>query len=159
VNVAHRHTVLASLAAATLVVAPLAVASDDATSPRSADETKRAAAKPALDRSGKKRVGVASVYAHRFVGRKMADGTRMSADDDNAASRTLPLGTRARVTNLKTGQSATVTIQDRGPYAKGRIVDLSPSTAEEIGITPQQGIAKVEVKPVALPPPVADAQR
>ena len=86
-------------------------------------------ARPVLDRSGKKRVGIASVYSYWFVGRKMADGTRMDAHDDNAASKTLPLGTQAKVTNLKTRQSATVTIQDRGPYVKGRIVDLSPATA------------------------------
>ncbi len=109
-------------------------------------------AKPVLDRSGKKRIGTASVYARRFAGRKMADGTRMDAHADNAASKTLPLGTQAKVTNLETGQSATVTIQDRGPYVKGRIVDLSPATADQIGITPKEGIAKVEVKPIALPP-------
>ena len=66
--------------------------------------------------------------------------------------RTLPLGTEARVTNLETGKSATVTIQDRGPYVKGRIVDLSPATAEKIGITPREGVARVEVAPIALPP-------
>ena len=115
-------------------------------------------AKPVLDRSGKKRVGTASVYSHRFVGRKMADGTRMDAHDDNAASKTLPLGTQAKVTNLKTRQSATVTIQDRGPYVKGRIVDLSPATAQQIGITPKEGIAKVEVKPISLPPPEDEAK-
>jgi rare lipoprotein A len=110
-------------------------------------------ARPALDRSGRKRVGTASVYARKFHGRRMADGTRMDARDDNAASKTLPLGTQARVTNLDTGKSATVTIQDRGPYVKGRIVDLSPATAEKIGITPKEGIAPVEVRPIALPPP------
>ena len=109
-------------------------------------------ANPRLDRSGRKRIGTASVYAHRFAGRKMADGTRMDPHDDNAASKTLPLGTEAKVTNLKTGRSATVTIQDRGPYVKGRIVDLSPATAEQIGITPKQGVAKVEVAPIAVPP-------
>lgn len=108
--------------------------------------------RPALDRSGKRRVGTASVYARRFHGRKMADGTRMDLGDDNAASKTLPLGTEARVTNLRTGRSATVTIQDRGPYVKGRIVDLSPATAQKIGITPKEGVAKVEVEPIALPP-------
>jgi rare lipoprotein A len=104
-------------------------------------------AKPKLDLTGRTRVGIASVYARRFAGKKMADGTRMDPHDDNAASKTLPLGTEAKVTNLKTGQSATVTIQDRGPYVKGRIVDLSPATAEKIGITPKQGITKVEVAP------------
>jgi rare lipoprotein A len=159
VKARHRNSVLAALAAATVVVAPFARAGDDAAAPRAVEDATRHAAKPALDRSGRKRTGVASVYAHRFVGRKMADGTRMSADDDNAASRTLPLGTEAQVTNLKTGQSAKVTIQDRGPYAKGRIVDLSPATADKIGITRKQGIAKVEVRPITLPPPDRDAQR
>jgi rare lipoprotein A len=57
------------------------------------------------------------------------------------------------VTNLDTGKSAFVTIQDRGPYVKGRIVDLSPSTAQEIGITRRQGVARVEVAPLAVPLP------
>jgi rare lipoprotein A (peptidoglycan hydrolase) len=89
----HRHAVLAALAAGSVVVAPLAHASDDLAAP-TAEDVKRAPAKPALDRSGRKRVGVASVYAHRFVGRKMADGTRMSADNDNAPI-TLPPRERA----------------------------------------------------------------
>ena len=72
---------------------------------------------------------------------------------DNAASRTLPLGTRAVVTNLETGSSAVVTIRDRGPYVHGRIVDLSPATAQQIGITPRQGLARVEVSPISVPLP------
>lgn len=104
-----------------------------------------------LDRSGRKQVGKASYYARKFAGRKMADGTPMNPRGRNAASRTLPLGTTARVTNLETGQSAQVTIQDRGPYVRGRIVDLSPATAAEIGITRQDGIAPVEVAPIAVP--------
>jgi rare lipoprotein A len=109
--------------------------------------------KPQLDRSGKKRLGKASFYAHMFAGRKMADGKRMNPAHSNAASRTLPLGTTARVTNLETGKSAVVTIQDRGPYVEGRIVDLSPATAKEIGITPRQGVAQVEVAPLSVPLP------
>lgn len=104
-----------------------------------------------LDRSGRKQVGKASYYARQFAGRKMADGTPMNPHGRNAASRTLPLGTTARVTNLETGQSAHVTIQDRGPYVRGRIVDLSPATAAQIGITRQDGIAPVEVAPIAVP--------
>ena len=109
--------------------------------------------KAPVDRSGKKRVGKASFYAPMFAGRKMADGTKMDPQDDNAASRTLPLGTTAKVTNLETGKSAIVTIQDRGPYVDGRIVDLSPSTAREIGISHRQGVARVEVSPIAVPLP------
>jgi len=106
-----------------------------------------------LDRSGRKQVGKASFYSRKFAGRKMADGTPMKPRDDNAASKTLPLGTRARVTNLETGQSTAVTIQDRGPHVRGRIVDLSPGTAEEIGLTRKQGVARVEVAPIAVPQP------
>jgi rare lipoprotein A len=109
--------------------------------------------KPWLDRTGKRRIGKASFYAHQFEGRKMADGRRMDPQHNNAASRTLPLGTTAKVTNLKTGQSAVVTIQDRGPYVSGRIVDLSPATAEEIGITRREGVTKVEVAPITVPQP------
>jgi rare lipoprotein A len=119
-------------------------------------ESASAAAPARVDRSGRKRVGVASVYARKFAGRKMADGTHMDPSEDNAASKTLPLGTEARVTNLETGRSATVKIQDRGPYVKGRIVDLSPKTAEKIGIAPREGVAKVAVEPIAVPPPGPD---
>jgi rare lipoprotein A len=111
------------------------------------------AKKPALDRSGSKRFGKASYYANFFAGRKMADGNIMDPQTNNAASRTLPLGTTAKVTNLKTGKSAVVTIQDRGPYVDGRIVDLSPATARQIGITKREGIAKVEVAPISVPMP------
>jgi len=110
-------------------------------------------ANPALDHSGGKRVGKASFYAKMFHGRKMANGKRMDPRDDNAASKTLPLGTTAKVTNLETGRSAVVTIEDRGPYVKGRIVDLSPATAQSIGITRQNGLANVEVTPIAVPQP------
>ena len=111
------------------------------------------AAKLPLDRSGTKRFGKASFYANFFAGKKMADGNRMDPQTNNAASRTLPLGTTAKVTNLETGKSAVVTIQDRGPYVDGRIVDLSPATAQEIGITKREGIAKVAVTPIAVPMP------
>jgi rare lipoprotein A len=109
--------------------------------------------KPDLDRSGRKRVGKASFYAKMFAGRTMADGTRMEPTGNNAASLTLPLGTTAKVTNLKTGKTAVVTIRDRGPYVEGRIVDLSPATAREIGLDQRTGVTKVEVAPIAVPMP------
>jgi rare lipoprotein A len=105
------------------------------------------------DFSGKRRMGKASFYAKQFSGKPMADGTPMDPDGANAASKTLPLGTTAKVTNLETGQSAVVTIQDRGPYVPGRIVDLSPATARQIGITPRKGVAPVAVEPIAVPQP------
>ena len=81
----------------------------------------------------------------------MADGTPMRLNGDNAASRTLPLGTKAVVTNLDTGKSSLVTIRDRGPYVGGRLVDLSPGTAHKIGLPPQKGLARVVVTPISVP--------
>jgi rare lipoprotein A len=124
-----------------------------ATSAHAAPAHEPVVANPTLDLSGHKRLGKASFYAQKFAGRKMADGTIMRPQSDNAASKTLPLGTTAKVTNLETGQSAVVTIHDRGPYIQGRIVDLSPSTAKEIGIDHKNGVAKVEVAPIVVPLP------
>lgn len=109
--------------------------------------------KSPADLSGHKRVGKASIYAKRFAGHKMADGERMQIQGDNAASKTLPIGTTAKVTNVETGASAVVKIEDRGPYVKGRIVDLSPSTARKIGIDSKGGVAKVSVEPIGVPLP------
>lgn len=110
------------------------------------------AAKPEINRSARRQVGEASIYSDKFTNEKMADGNRMDPNDDNAAHKTLPLGTKARVTNLETGQSTHVTIQDRGPYVKGRIIDLPPTKAEEIGLTLKEGVTKVEVVPIEVPP-------
>ena len=83
----------------------------------------------------------------------MANGKPMEPSENNAASKTLPMGTTAKVTNVETGKSAVVKIEDRGPYVKGRILDLSPSTAQKIGVDPKEGVAKVSVEPVAVPLP------
>jgi len=118
---------------------------------REAPQRVTAPAKP--DFSAQARRGKASFYARQFFGKTMANGAPMNPRGNNAASRTLPLGTVARVTNLTTGKSAIIRIEDRGPYIKGRIVDLSPSTAHEIGITRRIGVAKVVVAPIAVPLP------
>jgi rare lipoprotein A len=109
--------------------------------------------KLSIDRSGRRRFGKASFYARMFAGRKMADGHRMQPTGNNAASLTLPLGTTAQVTNLETGKTAVVTIQDRGPYVDGRIVDLSPATARQIGLDHHTGVTEVEVAPITVPQP------
>jgi rare lipoprotein A len=110
-------------------------------------------ANPQLDRSGRRRVGKASFYAAKFAGRKMADGSPMEPAGNNAASRTLPLGTTAKVTNLSTGMTAIVEIRDRGPYVAGRIVDLSPATARAIGLDARTGVTRVAVSPITVPMP------
>lgn len=103
-----------------------------------------------LDRSGKTRKGKASYYGRKFYSKEMADGTPMDPQSNSAASKTLPLGTTAKVTNLKNGSSDVVEIRDRGPYVKGRIVDVSPKTADKLGLK-EGGTAPVEVKPVEVP--------
>jgi rare lipoprotein A len=125
-------------------------------------ELSRKTAAPARshqDLSGRKRVGMASSYARKFAGREMADGHTMDPHGDNAASKTLPLGTTAKVTNTETGQSAIATLQDRGPYVTDRIVDLSPTTTEKIGITQDNGVAKVQVAPITVPLPDGSLKR
>ena len=108
------------------------------------------ASAPHLDRSGKTRKGKVSYYGHKFYSKKMADGTPMDPQSNSAASKTLPLGTKAKVTNLKNGSSAVVEIRDRGPYVQNRIVDVSPKTADQLGLK-KDGTAPVEVKPVEVP--------
>jgi rare lipoprotein A len=90
--------------------------------------------------------GKASVYSRRLAHRPMADGTPLDPDADVAASKQLPLGSRARVTNLRNGRSAEVEIRDRGPYVPGRIIDLSPRTAAKLGF--KDGVVPVEVTPL-----------
>lgn len=108
--------------------------------------------KTAHHKSGSAEVGVASVYSHKFAGKKTASGKRFTPNALTAASRKLPLDSKAKVTNLKTGQSTKVTITDRGPYKKGRVIDLSPKAAQQIGVTKRDGVAPVVVKPLAPSP-------
>lgn len=93
--------------------------------------------------------GVASYYAHSFHGRTMANGQRFNVNSDSAAHRSLPFGTRVRVTNLSNGLYAYVTIRDRGPFVRNRIIDLSPSTASAIGMR-QQGISQVRIEVIRI---------
>ncbi|MBI5481947.1 MAG: septal ring lytic transglycosylase RlpA family protein [Deltaproteobacteria bacterium] len=76
--------------------------------------------------------GVASWYGARHHGRRTASGEPFDMHALTAAHRTLPFGTRCRVTSLRSGRSVIVRINDRGPYAKGRIIDLSRAAAEVI---------------------------
>ena len=89
--------------------------------------------------------GKASYYGARHHGRKTASGEPFNKNALTAAHRTLPFGTRVRVTNLNNQQSIVVRINDRGPYAKGRIIDLSEQAAREINMI-RAGVAKVKVE-------------
>lgn len=89
--------------------------------------------------------GVASWYGPPYAGRKGADGKVYDQNAMTAAHRTLPLGSIVRVTNLTTNQSAVVKITDRGPFVKGRIIDLSLAAAKATGLY-RMGVAKVRVE-------------
>jgi rare lipoprotein A len=95
-------------------------------------------------------VGVASYYASKFQGRPTASGERFDNGKLTAAHRTLPFGTRVRVTNLDNGRSVTVRVNDRGPFVKGRIIDLSAAAAKGIDML-HAGVARVRVEPVGGP--------
>ena len=96
--------------------------------------------------------GIASYYADSLGGRKTANGTTFRQDQLTAASRDLPLGTMATVTNEVNGKSVEVKINDRGPYVHGRVIDLSKSAAARIGMK-KRGVApvKVEARPSRQP--------
>lgn len=103
-----------------------------------------------IDHSGRKQEGIASWYGPGFAGKPMANGAPMDPHANIAASKTLPLGTTARVVNLKNGKSVTVKIEDRGPFVDGRVVDVSSKAAEALGMK-RVGVVPVVVKPIAVP--------
>jgi rare lipoprotein A len=119
---------------------------------RSAHAAGKSSKQAGLDLSGKPRKGKASYYGRQFHGRKMADGTPMNPNSNTAASKTLPLGTTAKVTNLESGKSEVVKVRDRGPYVNGRIMDVTPRVAEKLDMK-KDGVAPVEVKPIEVPQP------
>ncbi len=88
--------------------------------------------------------GVASYYGKRFAGRQTANGERFNPRHMTAAHKTLPFGSKVRVTNPRNGKVVIVRINDRGPYIRGRHIDLSRAAAEKIGLI-QRGHGKVEM--------------
>ncbi|MDE1154375.1 MAG: septal ring lytic transglycosylase RlpA family protein [Acidobacteriaceae bacterium] len=98
--------------------------------------------------------GMASWYGPQYNRHKAADGTVYDQTAMTAAHRTLPLGSLARVTNVSTGESVIVRITDRGPFVRGRVLDLSQGAAKQIGVY-RMGVAKVKVE--AWNPPVESA--
>jgi peptidoglycan lytic transglycosylase len=99
----------------------------------------------ALDSGGvRSETGVASYYAHEFHGRATASGRPYRRNEMTAAHRTLPFGTKVRVTNLENGRSVVVTVTDRGPYRRERVIDLSRRAARKLGFL-QAGVARVRL--------------
>jgi rare lipoprotein A len=98
---------------------------------------------PRKDAAGSRMVsqGIASFYTE---GTRTASGEKFDANELTAAHPTLPFGTRLRVTNVATGRSVTVRVNDRGPYVAGRVVDVSYSAANALGMV-GRGVAKVKL--------------
>ena len=94
------------------------------------------------------KTGIASWYGTKFHGRKTANGEIYNMNDLTAAHRTLPMPSYVRVTNLENGRSLVLRVNDRGPFAKGRIIDISRRGAQLLKFK-TQGIAKVRVKILA----------
>lgn len=97
--------------------------------------------------TGHSESGMASFYGNEFHGRKTANGERFDQAKLTAAHRTLPFGTRLKVTNTQTGKSVMVRVNDRGPFVKGRIIDLSSSAFKTIASL-NAGVAPVRIQVV-----------
>jgi len=94
--------------------------------------------------------GKASWYGGKFHGRKTASGVRFNKHSYTAAHKKLPFGTIIKVINVRNGKDVYVRIIDRGPFVKGRIVDISRAAAEAIGLK-KRGVARVRLEVVSLP--------
>ena len=99
---------------------------------------------------------VASWYGPGFAGRRTSTGEIYNPEGLTAASTTLPLGSHVRVMNPDTGRSVVVRINDRGPYVRGRSIDLSHGAAQQIGLT-GKGVGRVQVTPTAHSTPAPDS--
>ena len=94
-------------------------------------------------------IGIASYYGREFHRKLTANGQRFNMYKVSAAHKTLPLGTRVKVTNLNNGKSIRLTINDRGPFKKGRILDLSYKAAQKLGFV-NEGTTKVRIDVIKL---------
>jgi len=102
-------------------------------------------AKKTVKSQGFTQTGKASFYAMKFQNKKTASGETFKQSNNTAAHKKLPFGTRVKVTNTKNGRSVVVKINDRGPFAKGRIIDLSKSAFQKIGNT-KSGVINVKIE-------------
>ncbi|HEY6098258.1 MAG TPA: septal ring lytic transglycosylase RlpA family protein [Anaeromyxobacter sp.] len=93
-------------------------------------------------------VGIASFYAERFNGRRTASGARYDMNAFTCAHPSAPFGARLRVTEIESGRTVVVTVNDRGPFAHGRVVDLSLAAARALRIV-ERGLAKVRIERLA----------
>ena len=100
---------------------------------------------------GWRQEGEASWYGKKFHGRRTASGEIYDMHELTAAHPTLPFGARVKVVRLESGRSVVVRINDRGPFKKGRIIDLSRKAARKLGMV-KEGVARVRIRVLELPP-------
>ena len=147
------HSALAPLA---LACSPLTNAADApksaaaASAPAAASATPAPAA-PAPATAGGAETGLAAVYSDKLNGRKSASGERFDRNAITAAHKTLPFGTRVKVTNSKNQKTVTVRINDRGPVQARPILDLSPAAAKVLGIS-AKGMSDVSAEVIGEAP-------
>jgi len=103
--------------------------------------------KAGRENTGREQIGDASFYAGRHQGKPTASGEAFDKNALTAAHRTLPFGTRLEVTNLENDRSVVVRVNDRGPFVRGRIVDLSLAAAKALGMT-KDGVTRVRLRPL-----------
>ena len=127
-----------AVAAATVPAARTLV---EATPVRNVVRTEAAPARPAG-------AGEASYYGNEFAGRPTANGEPFDPSEMTAAHRTLPFGSKVRVTNVRNGRTVIVRINDRGPYAKDRLIDVSQGAAQELGMM-NAGTADVRLEVIS----------
>jgi rare lipoprotein A len=136
-----RSFAFAALLAAVLAIAPACFAGTSA-----GGSTSSGSVTP-----GKTLTGKATYYPDQLNGHKTAKGDTFHQSAHTAASNKLPLGTTAKVTNLKTGKSTDVTVTDRGPALGSHKIDLTKKAAKDIGLTRKEGIAPVKIKVIGTP--------
>jgi rare lipoprotein A (peptidoglycan hydrolase) len=110
----------------------------------------KGSAKACTTKAPKVQKGEASWYGKANHGKKTASGEKFDANAPTAAHPTLPMGTEIEVTNLENGKETTLTVNDRGPHTKGRVLDVSKKGAEELGIV-KEGTAQVKIEPKKVP--------
>ena len=136
-----RRTPRRGLGPAVALVAALAACTHAPTRP--APEERPPA--PVVQPAERGEVGLASFYGRKFHGRRTASGEKYDAHAMTCAHPSAPFGTRLRVTDLESGKRVVVRVTDRGPFRRGRIVDLSLAAAKELGML-ERGVARVRVE-------------
>lgn len=140
-------TTTSAIAAIAFLASPAWAESDQAewaTKSFGGSSSSRSSGKSASASTGSTGSGGSGVASYYWQPQQVASGGRFNPNALTAAHKTLPFGTRVRVTNLSSGRSVKVVINDRGPYVKGRVIDLSRRAAESIGMT-GAGLANVSI--------------